>query len=279
MGTFRSLCARILRDEALEAGLDPGVRARDPGRSRGAAARPHRRAASSPPRDPWQPGAAARELRLPDRPAQARRWSLPDELRVPRGARWRRRRGTGATPSGPRRAGARVRRCVRRSRAAAGRARRARLRRPPAARLPAPAREASRARACDRADRPRAGGRAPGHELRRVHGARRCCARRVVRSPWRATRASRSTASAAAVEKNLQDFREAFPEAGSVRLEESRRMPRAGARGRLRRVLGEEAAPRPRSPRARRCTAGACASGAAPPSAPRRRRWPPRWSS
>ena len=71
--TFPGLCARLLRDEALEAGLDPfatPVAARRPARD---AARAHRRPAAAPPRPARQPvsatlGAIVRR----DRPAQGR---------------------------------------------------------------------------------------------------------------------------------------------------------------------------------------------------------------
>src|ERR687895_119466 len=70
VATFHSFCARLLQDEALEAGLGPV----------------------------FSPGAAARQLRLPDRPAQGRAGvgrGVP-RLRRAAGRRRRRQRGRGA---------------------------------------------------------------------------------------------------------------------------------------------------------------------------------------
>ena len=67
-----AFCARLLRDEALEAGLDPFFAPVTPRRPARAPARADRRPDAAPPRDPRQPRAAARELRRADRPAEGR---------------------------------------------------------------------------------------------------------------------------------------------------------------------------------------------------------------
>src|SRR3954447_557649 len=78
----QELCERILRDEALEAGLDPlfpPVRAADPlppplARNGHppprAAAGAHRRPSAATPRDPWQPRPTPRRICRAHRPAQ-----------------------------------------------------------------------------------------------------------------------------------------------------------------------------------------------------------------
>ena len=70
--TFHGLCAQLLRDEALEAGVDPFADARLPRRPAGDAARAHRRAAAAPPRPARQPERGARLDRRAHRPAQGR---------------------------------------------------------------------------------------------------------------------------------------------------------------------------------------------------------------
>ena len=70
--TFRSFCLRLLQDEALEAGVDPVPVAGHAGGPARAAARADRRPVAARARDPRQPGAAARQLRLAHRPAEGR---------------------------------------------------------------------------------------------------------------------------------------------------------------------------------------------------------------
>ena len=112
------------------------------GRPARPAARAHRRADPAPSRDPRQPGAAARELRVEDRPAQGR-----DGLggRLPRLRRAARRRRRGRRRAGAGRPRARVRPPLRRPRPPPVRARRARLRRPDPAGVPPAARAPARA--------------------------------------------------------------------------------------------------------------------------------------
>ena len=138
------------------------------GRPARAPARADRRPLAARSRDPRQPGAAPRQLRLAHRPAEERDGlggGLPGLRRAPRRERRQRRRAR------PRRARARVRAALRGPRPAARRARGARLRGPGPARLPAPARAATRARARGAPLPARPGGRVPGDDLRRGHAA------------------------------------------------------------------------------------------------------------
>ena len=70
MHTVHGFCARLLRDEALEAGHRPVRRHRRARRPPRAAARARRRADAAPPRLPRQPGGDAGRRRRADRPPQ-----------------------------------------------------------------------------------------------------------------------------------------------------------------------------------------------------------------
>ena len=70
--TFHGFCARLLRDEALEAGLDPFATPVGGGRPAGDAARADRRPAAAPPRPARQPERDARRDRPAHRPPQGR---------------------------------------------------------------------------------------------------------------------------------------------------------------------------------------------------------------
>ena len=218
--TFQSLCARLLHDEALEAGVDPfatPVSRRGPA---GDAARAHRRAAAAPPRPARQPERAARLGRRAHRPAQGRAGLAARTTRA-----WAATLGEG--DAGARRPRARVRRAVPRPRPPAGRRRDARLRRPRPARLPPPAREAARARAARRPPPARPRRRPPGHELRPGPAAAAARRRARQRHRRRATTTRRSTASAAPRPRRSPTSRPSGRAAKVVRLERSFRSARA----------------------------------------------------
>ena len=70
--TFRSFCLRLLQDEALEAGVDPFLSPVTPADRLALLLERHRRPLAARPRDPRQPRAAPRQLRLAHRPAEGR---------------------------------------------------------------------------------------------------------------------------------------------------------------------------------------------------------------
>ncbi len=166
VSTFHSFCLKLLRDEALEACVDPFLSPVTPAdrlalllERIGELSLRHHEIRGNP--APLLASFVSRIDRLKDELISA------DELRawaeaLPASDRRR------ARPRLPR---ARVRAPLRRPRPPARRARGARLRRPDRALVQAAAREAARARAHRQALPARARGRVPGHELRPGHAA------------------------------------------------------------------------------------------------------------
>ena len=205
--TFGSFCERLLRDEAPEAGLAPGVRRGQPRRPRGADARQPRRAEPAPPRDPREPGAAAGGVRLADRPAEGGD-GLPRGAGRPRG----RRRPRARTPSAAtRRGSSEFARIYADHDALLRRARRAGLRRPGAAGVPPAAREPARARARREALHATCWpttSRTPRSPRRRCWG---CCAPSTAQVTVAGDEHQATHRLRGAGRKNLDDFRRAFP--------------------------------------------------------------------
>ena len=253
--TFHSFCERLLRDEAPEAGLAPGFAAVSRADRVALLLEQPRRAEPAPPRDPRQPGAAAGRVRVADRPAEGgdglatSRWprhaeAAPDGVATPSAAARRARAGVRALYAdhdallgerGALDAGDLVLRAFRL------------LHESPHVRERTAERFAARA-----------GGRLPGRDLRPGHAAGA-----AVRTEHGAR--SRRPAPGAGAGPS---FRARVP-----RGERWSSCARAGAaprdRSRPRRRAGSGEA-RPEA-----ATGGACASGAARPSAPRRRPWRP----
>ena len=144
VATFHSFCARLLQDEALEAGVDPFLTPVTPAdrlallleRIDDLSLRAHEIRGNPA---PLLASFVSRIDRLKDELVSADEYRGYAERLV--------RGGRRATPRGPGRARARVRGHLRRPRPPARRARRARLRRPGDARVPPAARAAARARA------------------------------------------------------------------------------------------------------------------------------------
>ena len=269
--TVHGFCARLLRDEALEAGLDPfvvPVGARRPAR---APARARRRAAAAPPRPARQPVGAAGAASSRGSTASRRRWSPRASTAVGRPTLPRRRRA--------RRARARVRRALPGPRPAAGRAR-ARSTRATSCCWPTAllAGKPHVRAAPGRARAPRARRRRAGPRARRA--APRAPARRRGRRAARRRRATTTRPSGACAAPAALGLRTLAEEVPGLRVA---RVTRA-FRGAARRSTPRRApwSPRSRTGWPRRSTRaagrGPCASGAARTSARRPRPWPARSS-
>ena len=262
--TFQGFCARLLRDEALEAGVDPFAAPVTPADR---LAMLLERIDELPLRRHdlrGNPSALLGSIVAPHRPAQGRAGHRARTTRLGGDA------AEDASARAREREFAALYAAHDRMLAEAGDAR---LRRPRAARVPAAARAPARPRAARGALPPRAGRRAPGHELRPGPAAaaagRRARQRRGAGDDDQAIHRFRGAAT-----QEPRDFQADWPDATVVRLEQSLPLrARGSSRGRAVGRAARTGSPRSCAPR--RSARARSRSGAARTSARRRRRSPP----